>query len=193
MEKGNLRVKFSHGEIMIELKGDSTTVLNELRSLKKDGTGKLMEFFRMVSTLPSAGIQSPQVGTATTLKAHHLDIKGFPPLNDIVLKNLPKSESEWIAIYGYFASNMGKKTFTRDELWGQYKTSGRDTKGRNNNLTNNIKQAVSNGWLSNITEDTFSFLEDGIIKAKEIASREKAAKKRSVRPRVKKNTKEGKA
>lgn len=193
MEKANLRVKFSHGEITIELEGDSSTVLTELRSLKKDGTGRLLEFFGGASVQSVAVIQPLQSGKVTPpAPLHHVDVKGFPPLNDIVLKDLPKSESEWIVVYSYFASNGAKKTFTRDELWGQYKTSGRDTTGRSNNLTNNIKRAVSKNWLSNITEDTFSLLGDGIAKAKEIASREKSAKKRIVKPRGKKNTKETK-
>ncbi len=193
METSNIRVKFSHGDIMIELEGDASTVLSELRSLKKDGTGKLLEFFGILPAHSSTTIQPHHDGKVTHPPAQHIDLKNFPPLNDIVLRNLPKSEAEWIAIYGYFASNGGKKTFTRDELWNQYKTSQRNTKGRRDNLTNNIKQAVSKSWISNISEDTFSLLDEGIAKAKEIVSREKAPKKRIIKSRNKKTAKESKA
>ena len=45
MGSSNLRIKFSHGDMVIELEGESSTVLSELRSLKKEGVGKLVEFF----------------------------------------------------------------------------------------------------------------------------------------------------
>lgn len=194
MEKNNLRVKFSHGDITVELEGESSTVLTELRSLKKDGTGRIVEFFGMTSVQPTTVVQPSQTGKTTTPVAlPHVDVKGFPPLKDIVLKDLPKSEPEWICIYGYFASNGGKKIFTREELWGQCKTSERANENRNANLSNNIKQAVMKGWLSNVSEDTFSLLANGVTKAKEITSREKPAKKRVVKSRTKKTTKEAKS
>ena len=165
MENKNLRVKFSQGEVVIELEGDSATVLSELRSIKKDGVGRLVEFFAHSSSPPKLPSGVKLTGKASQLSAVvHQDIKGFPSLNDIVLKDLPKSEPEWIAVYSYFSSNAGKKTFTRDELWEQYKSSGRVTENRNANLSNNIKQTVKSGWLSKISNDTFSLLPDGVSK-----------------------------
>lgn len=192
MDNKSLRVKFSKGETVIELEGDSSTVLSEIRSIKKDGVGRLVEFFGH----PSLQTPPPSVSHANGKDSQptimiHKDIKGFPPLKDIVLKCLPKSEPEWIAIYSYFASNAGKKEFTRDDLWEQYKSSGRDTDNRRANLSNNIKQAVNKNWLSNISNDSFSLLPDGISRAQEIAKREKPAKRRILKIHAKKGNKGG--
>ncbi len=193
MDDKNLRVKFSQGDVVIELEGDSSTVLSELRSIKKEGVGKLVEFFGQVPTLRSP-IQTaiPAPKDSQPPRTVHKDIKGFSPLKDIVLKGLPKSEAEWITVYGYFASNGGKKEFTRDELSEQYKDSRRATKSRGHNLTNSIKQATIKGWLSSISQDTFSLLPDGVQKAQEIAAREKPPKRRLVRARTKKEKAEAK-
>ncbi len=163
MDSKNLRVKFSQGDIVVELEGESSTVLSEFRSIKKDGVGKLVEFFGhpVQQQIPSGGTQTAGKDVQP-LVAVHKDIKGFPPLKDIVLKDLPKSEPEWIAVYAYFASNAAKRTFTRDELWEQYKSSGRASESRSANLSNNIKQAVKKGWLSSVSDDAFSLLPDGV-------------------------------
>lgn len=194
MDSKNLRVKFSQGEIVIELEGDSSIVLSELRSIKKDGVGRLVEFFGhpLPETAAASGAHPTDKGPQPPVTVHK-DIKGFPPLKDIVLKDLPKSEPEWITVYSYFASTAGKKVFTRDELWKQYKSSGRDTESRSANLSNNIKQAVKKGWLSSISKDSFSLLPDGVLKAQEIAKREKPAKKRILKPRAKKSKRETKS
>lgn len=183
MDKKQIKVRISRGDIVIELEGDSSTVISELRALKKEGVGKLDEFFSGVS-LQQDVFSQDQSGSEQ--KPPKIDIKGFLPLKDIVLKDLPKSEPEWIVVYSYFASNGGKKQFTRKDLWQQYKGSKRDTKSRRDNLTNNITQAVRGGWISAIATNTFSLLQDGIVKAKNIVTRKKRPKKRTPRKKKKK-------
>ena len=68
MDDKNLRVKFSQGDVVTELEGDSSTVLSEFRSIKKEGVGKLVEFFGQVPTLQSPILRAtpaPKDFTAT--------------------------------------------------------------------------------------------------------------------------------
>lgn len=48
-------------------------------------------------------------------------------------------------------------------------SSERASENRNANLSNNIKQAVKKGWLSSVSNDTFSLLPDGVSEAQKIA------------------------
>lgn len=193
MNNKQIRVRISHGEIVIELEGDSSTVISELRALKKEGIGKLSEFFgARISQLDAVSQVKPTKKPKPGQEPLDVGFKNLPSLSDIVLKALSKNEPEWIVIYSYFVSKVGQKTFTRAELWEQYKISGRVTKGRSSNLSNNIRRAVQKGWLSTTTKNTYTLLPDGINKAEEIGSRKKPPKKKIVQKKKKKVKKEGK-
>lgn len=176
MATKQIKVKISSGNTVIELEGDTTTVLAEFKSLKKNGVGKLSK----ISTGTAPATSAEGTGQEQLLPAQ---TKKLPPLHDIVLKALPKSEPEWILIYSCFASKEGAVVFSRKDLLSLYKSSKRMTENRRANLSNNLKQAVTKGWLSNIANDQYSLLPDGKIKAQEIVTRERASKRKSAKKR----------
>ncbi len=180
MANKQIRIKFVQGNVSVELEGDSSIVMSELKNLKKNGIGKLTYFF--VGDVSRKDDITPfkDSGKSKVKKEDQgIKLKDFPSLGDIVLKDLPKSEPEWIVMYSNFASNGATKTFSRDDLLSLYTTSGRLTTSRRNNLSNSIKQAVTKNWISQTGEETFTLLPTGIEKAKEIVTRTKAPKKKA--------------
>lgn len=95
----------------------------------------------------------------------------FPAMKYIVMNNLPSSESEWIIVYAFYASNFGQETFTRKDILNMYEESGRKTNTRVGNLGSSIKNAVTNRYVNPINNNDFSIVEKGIEKAKEIIGR----------------------
>lgn len=95
----------------------------------------------------------------------------YPTLKAIAMKNLPNSETEWIVVYAFYASNYGEKIFTREDLVNQYIESNRFNKETTRNgLSTNIKRAVVPSYI-NPLQTGYSMLDKGIEKAKEIISR----------------------
>ncbi len=180
MANKQIRIKFVQGDVSVELDGDSSIVMSELKNLKKNGIGKLTYFFDG-DVLRKDDIPPFEESGKSKVKKEGqvIKLKDFPSLGDIVLKDLPKSEPEWIVIYSNFASNGAKKTFSRDDLLSLYTTSGRLTTSRRNNLSNSIRQVVTKNWISQTGKETFTLLSTGIEKAKEIVTRTKAPKKRA--------------
>jgi hypothetical protein len=91
----------------------------------------------------------------------------------VSMRALPASESEWVVLYGYYASNFGKDTFTRQDIIAKYDESKRRTPERLNALSSNFRTSVRTGRI-NALSDSFCMLEPGITLAKEILSRTKA-------------------
>lgn len=93
-----------------------------------------------------------------------------PTLKAIAMKNLPSSETEWIVVYAFFASDYGNEIFTRQDLIDKYTESNRNNKDRMRDLAAYIRAAVKANYL-NPLETGYSILEKGVEKAKEILSR----------------------
>ncbi|GAA4457881.1 zinc ribbon domain-containing protein [Rurimicrobium arvi] len=95
----------------------------------------------------------------------------YPTLLAAAMRNLPATETEWVIVYSFFASNFGNDTFTRKDILEKYKESKRFNKETTTKtLSVYIKLAV-NGQYINPLQDEFAMFEKGIEKAKEILSR----------------------
>lgn len=95
----------------------------------------------------------------------------YPSLIAVAMNNLPSSETEWIVVYGFYASKYGKEIFTRENILDQYKESNRyDKQTTNRDLSYYIKRTVIAGFI-NPLQSGYSLLPAGAEKAKEIVSR----------------------
>ncbi len=102
----------------------------------------------------------------------------YPTLKAIAMKNLPSSETEWIVVYAFYASNYGEKIFTREDIVNQYIESNRFNKETTKSgLSTNIKRAVVPSYI-NPLQTGYSMLDKGIEKAKEIISRTSSSSSR---------------
>jgi len=116
----------------------------------------------------------------------------YPALKAIAMKNLPNSETEWIVVYAFYASNYGEKIFDRENIINNYIESNRYNKtSTKRDLSKCMTRAVVQGFI-NPLQTGYSMLDSGIDKAKEIISRTNSASPKSIK-RSKKVTKEEEA
>lgn len=66
----------------------------------------------------------------------------LPNIKDIVMKDLPKTETEWLLIYALYASEEGTSAFTAEILRQLYHDSNRFTETRNKNFSTNLKKQL---------------------------------------------------
>ncbi|CAN5139386.1 hypothetical protein BH20ACI1_BH20ACI1_08080 [soil metagenome] len=92
----------------------------------------------------------------------------FPSLDDVVIKDLPKNEPEWVLVYCFYASNFGRERFTRNNIKDCYKKSKRDSDSTRKNLTQNINSAVKKDWIKSLPNDDYIMKDEGVEQAKSI-------------------------
>jgi len=204
MNNGNLKIKVSNGSWVIELEGDEKVVTREFEKIKADGLGKVSELSSVNFVNPESaefGENMEMAGTEdiknTGTKSQHIfdditDTTGttdsqyeyqYDSLKNVVLKHLPGPEAEWVLVYAYYLSNLGKNKFDRNALLMKYEESGRATVSRKSNLYNNIKICIDKNLLRALNDDEFIMVDAGIKKAKEILSRTSAGKQRKTAKR----------
>jgi hypothetical protein len=134
--------------------------------------------------LPANSSVYPEVEKATVDST-------LPALREIVKKDLPKSEPEWILIYCYYASGFGENEFTRENIVSFYEQSKRWSLQKNRNLTKNINAAVKKDWIKSINEQDFIMLEVGKQYANEILNGNSILKPRRSTDRKKNKNENG--
>lgn len=180
-----LRIKLNDKKInFIKLEGDSESILNEFRKLVNKNERKIesVDFTTKENEPNSKNLEQELDNTDYRVEEEYID------LNTVVSYRLPGPEIEWILIYGYYASENGKKPFNRKDIIMKYKETDRFTQTNNHNLTNNIKKLLENQWIHRVdnTNGSFSLEESGKNKIKEILSRVRPGRKRSPRHNYKK-------
>lgn len=95
----------------------------------------------------------------------------YPAMRDNVIKNIAKSEKEWILLYGFYSSNFGKKEFTRDQILDAYKETKRKTRSRHMNISNNIGNLVKQGFIRFLNDDEILLTDAGHELVQEILNR----------------------
>ena len=169
------KLKICLGEASVELEGEGNLVHSILLELREDGLGKLSESSSIQPRveLPKEDIVTPTSdGNSKEAILEQTNVPyDLPSIDTIVIKNLPKTEAEWILIYALFASDQGSKTFSENDLREMYHSSGRWNESRGKNFSANLKKAVMIDWLSSVNDSTYSLLDAGISKAHEILQR----------------------
>lgn len=187
-----LKLKVCIGAANIELEGEGNLVHTIFLELREKGLGKLSEHsvVQPIAELPkenglAASTQEEMDKDDASVQPK--DLSNIPSLDTIVIKNLPKTEAEWILIYAFFVSEQGTKAFTEDNLREIYHSSGRWNESRRKNFSANVKKTVMEDWLSSINDSTYSLLEAGASKALEILQRSAksvASKKTTNSPKI---------
>lgn len=120
------------------------------------------------------------------------DGEDFPTLKQLLIKNYPKNETEWILCYAFFASKHGDDTFKKDDILEKYRENNRLTTSTNANLTNNMNACIKKDWIKDINKDEFILKASGIEYAKEILKGNSTSKeiKRSKRSKTNSETSE---
>ncbi len=113
----------------------------------------------------------------------------YPVIKDIVTKDLPKSEIEWILVYAFYAAEYAENSFTREDIIAYYEKSNRKSQQRIGNLTLNINSAVKKDWIKAINDNDYIVCDEGKKHMMEVLNGNSATKQRKTTKRpVKKQT-----
>lgn len=116
-------------------------------------------------------VKATEKDESKTTEITHPELKKYPIMKDIVIRDLAKTEREWILIYALYSSDFGKNVITREDIWNRYKESNRITDSRRRNLSNNIKNMVKSGQLKFINDEEMLLTDSGVQTATEILNR----------------------
>ncbi len=161
----------------IELEGEGNLVHTIFSELREGGLGKLSDSVPVESKndVPDKGIDDNiPCEEKNCIEPKEPQIKAdfkLPQINTIVIKNLPKTEAEWIVVYALYASEQGTKIFNKEDLRELYQNSGRLDENRNKNFSTNIKKAIAADWFEIVNDNTYSLSEAGKKIAYEIIQR----------------------
>lgn len=98
------------------------------------------------------------------------DVNDYPTLKDLLIKNYPKTETEWILCYSFYSSKFGSDTFTKEDILEKYKDNNRYSKSNGANLSNNLKTCVKKDWIKSVNDVDFIMKEEGKNYANKIIS-----------------------
>ncbi len=91
----------------------------------------------------------------------------YPSLKDLLVKNYPKTEAEWVLCYAFYASKFGTDTFKREDIIEKYKENNRSSPSTVANLGNNINSCIKKDWIKS-QNNNLIVKPEGITYAKEI-------------------------
>jgi hypothetical protein len=168
---GNLRIKLKYKSFEIELEGDKETVQSEFKDIKENGLGNIVMGVDMSETtylVEPNGDFPKQIAQAETID--HIE-SDYPSLKDILMKQLPSSESEWILVYAFYGTDFGNKPFTNKTILEAYESTKRKTTQRHKNMSGNIKKQFNKGYFSALNDEEYIMTSDGKHQAKEIITR----------------------
>lgn len=85
----------------------------------------------------------------------------YPSLKELLLKNYPKNEAEWILCYSFYASNFGNDSFTIEQVKEKYRENNKYSLSNQKNFATNIGKCVKNDWIKHINGDEYFIKDDG--------------------------------
>lgn len=180
----NLKLSLTIGELSLQLEGDGELVQTMLNELRENGLGKLSEIPE--AHFSTSNYQSNMIIPNNKELCNNTVDNNYPSLKEVALKCLPKSESEWILLYAFYASDFGTRSVSRTEIKEMYNVTNRMTTSRSNNFFNSLTSVVSNNYLSALNDDEYAVRPEGQIKINEILSRENSSENKTKTKRASK-------
>ena len=169
----DFKLNISIGDVSIQLEGEGDLVQTIFNELRENGLGELNK----IPVIPKTSIPCTESETRNSLSAVSTnceetnivkDNEKYPSLKEVALKSLPKSETEWILLYAFYASDFGKKSVSRSEIKEMYNITNRMTTSRSNNFFNSLTSAVSNNYLTVLNNDEYTVRQEGKDRVKDL-------------------------
>jgi len=172
----NLKIKFKLHGLEFELEGAEATVKKEFEQFKSF-TLEILSKVNIVTsqvTTTAPGL-SPKV-ILPTQDTTALDSNEYPVMKEIVKRDLPKAETDWILVYAFYASRYGENTFTEEEIKKYYESTSRKNVSRMANLSNNIKSILNKGYIKVHNDEEYLIKSQGIAYVQQILQGNSTAK-----------------
>jgi hypothetical protein len=177
-----LKMKFKLHGLEFELEGNEVTVKKEFENFKIF----TIDLLSKVNVISPQTTITPQISTLTQGKqfkhlgqadeATLIEVADLPTLKDVKLRDLAKSETDWLLVYAYYASAGGTKEYTRDNIIQLYKDTDRRTDSRIKSLSQLFKNISKALYIKSTNDTNFILLEKGKIKVLEIFKGNSSAK-----------------
>lgn len=186
---GNLRIKLKYKSFEIELEGDKETVQSEFKDIKENGLGNIVMGIDMTDN--TFVVEQPSIPTKQISNTETVDFTegNLPSLKDVLMKQLPSGEREWIIVYAYYGTDFGTKPFTSKTILEAYESTKRKTTSRHANMSQNIKALFNKGYFSALNDEEFILTDYGKQQAKEIITRSQSTPIKQKKPNKSKSTK----
>lgn len=105
------------------------------------------------------------------------EAKSIPTLNDVKIRDLAKTEIDWLLVTAYMATDSGKKEFSRNDIITLYKETGRYDENRRKGMSQYFKSALKALFIKSTNKTSYILLEKGKNKALEIFDGKSTSKK----------------
>ncbi len=129
------------------------------------------------------------IGNSTNGVSNFLPSGNYMALKDVLIKNLAKSEPELMVVIGYYNSNFGKDTFTKQSILDSYRDNNIFSLNRRKNLGQNLSSLIKKSLFSTITDEELAISSEGCEYAQSILNGQSTTKKRKPRLRKAKTNK----
>ena len=107
-ESDNLKMKFKLHGLEFEIEGKEKVVKEQFESFKSFITIDLLPKINVIVPQNTPALDEGQIKQLTEIQdATTTEVSDVPALKEVVLKDLPKTETDWILIY---ACHFQKKT-----------------------------------------------------------------------------------
>ncbi len=192
---GNLRIKLKYKSFEIELEGEEATVKAEFKDIKQNGLGNVVNGVDMseqnyvIEPIPR---QIENTHTNIDEIISNTTSAEIPSLKNVIMKQLPSSETEWILVYAFYSSDSGNNPFTSKNILEYYETTKRKTDSRHKNMSKNIKALFVKGYFSALNDDEYILTDNGKREATEILARKHSTPTPQTKPASKKAVKKSK-
>lgn len=111
----------------------------------------------------------------------------YPSLKDLLIKNYPKNEPEWMLCYGFYASKFGTDTFKREDIIERYKENNRASSTNIGNIANNLSSCIKKDWIKSVNKE-YIIKPEGLTYVKEILQGRSTSKEVKVAKKKKEQT-----
>ncbi|WP_291145928.1 hypothetical protein [Flavobacterium sp. UBA7680] len=109
-----------------------------------------------------------EVEILTTNMADIKEDNSYPNLKEIKLRDLAKTETDWVLVYAFTASKGGTKEFIREDILQLYIESDRKTDARIKGLSQLFKNCTRSMYIKPVNDSNYILLDKGKNKVLEI-------------------------
>ena len=173
-----LKMKLKLHGLEFEIEGNEATVKEEFANFKSFVTNELLSKVNIVAqniTTINPTTTAKQINSSA-IEIPAIDLNEFPAMKEIVKRDLPKSEPEWVLVYCVYASNFGEEPFTESDIKNQYEQSGRKNANRIANFSNNIKRLLNSLYIKVLNDTEYILKHEGLNYAKQVLAGHSTAK-----------------
>lgn len=162
-----LKMKFKLHGLEFELEGNEATVKKEFENFKAftvDLLSKTNIIVPQIAAVPEK--INKQLGQTQDIDP--IEFTEYPVIKEVVRKDLPKTETDWILVYAFYSTNFGETNFTEKDIKSQYVTTGRKNDSRMKNLTHNINSLLKQDFIKVHNDTEYLIKEKGLNYTKQI-------------------------